>query len=92
MTPDQHFDQIEAQAATIDIDDDLRTHHQIDRTKLVQDAECVCSCGAECPSYTAHLRDVVDHAELFERLTRKYGRPPEGFDPTGTITPEDGQP
>ncbi|QBI97828.1 hypothetical protein SEA_ZEUSKA_85 [Mycobacterium phage Zeuska] len=67
---DEHFAEIEELGAKIyaELPTELRQNHQIDRSRLSQGAQCVCTCGAVCTCWVAHLQDVRDHAELWERM------------------------
>ncbi|AYD84016.1 hypothetical protein KDW72_gp53 [Mycobacterium phage Grizzly] len=67
---DEHFAEIEELGAKIHaaLPAELRQNHQIDRSRMTQGAQCVCTCGTVCTYWVAHLQDVRDHAELWERM------------------------
>jgi hypothetical protein len=77
MTWDEHFAEIEALGAKIhaELPVELREKHRIDRSRLSQNAQCVCTCGAVCQFWVAHLQDVRSHAEYWERV-KDAGRGP----------------
>lgn len=74
LTLDQHFAEIEEAGRPLweKLPDDLRDMHRIDRSRITQGAQCVCSCGAYCASWTGHLVDVREHRELWDKLEAEY--------------------
>jgi hypothetical protein len=78
-TLDEHFAQVLESAQDVDVPDEIRAEHQIDRTRLEERAQCVCSCGASCVSYACHLVEAAEHRELWNEMNAKHGHPLEAF-------------
>ena len=77
MTPAEHFDEIEELGRHLweALSAELRDRHQIDRQRLEEGTQCVCTCGARCPFWVTHLIDVRDHADYWARI-EAVGRAP----------------
>ncbi|MCV7095286.1 hypothetical protein [Mycobacterium kubicae] len=45
-----------------------RERHRIDPQRITKGAQCVCTCGAACPSWVGHLQDVREHADYWARV------------------------
>lgn len=75
----QHIAEVTKQGQSVPMPDHLRAQHQPDPQRLSQGHQCVCMCGAHCVSYVVHLQEVVEHAELWERLCAEHGHPAEAF-------------
>ncbi|ANU79760.1 hypothetical protein BI023_gp54 [Mycobacterium phage Sneeze] len=91
MTPDEHFDEIEELGRKIweSLPDEQRRRHRIDRSRLTQGAQCVCTCGEVAVYWVAHLQDVRDHAELWERLNATASNPQRILLGLGQIPPDE---
>lgn len=49
--------------------------HEIDPTHIVQDHEAVCTCGAWCVSFEAHLEEVEKHRKEWDEFVKEHGDP-----------------
>lgn len=83
MNLDEYFAEVIAGAVGVDVPDDIRVKHQVDRTRLEERSQCVCTCGACCASYAGHLVEAAEHQALWNRLCAERGHPAEAFTRAG---------
>lgn len=82
MTPAEHFDELEALGANVELDDATRAIHRIDRNRLHRDGQCCCTCGAICQSWVVHLTEAREQAELWSLPPRRIMLGAGQFEPT----------